>query len=48
MKQIHTIEEAQNWFLSHSSGSVECVRRDGKRKVVDNYPDAEKFLGGKF
>lgn len=44
---VNSIEEAADWFLSHSSGSVMCC--DGERERVCNcYPDAKAFyLKGK-
>lgn len=43
MDTVKTLEEAQNWFLSHSSGAVRVVK-DGEAKVCNNYLEAEEFL----
>ena len=42
---VYSLEEARDWFLSHSSGSVMCQKPDGSKKMVDCYPDAAAFYG---
>jgi len=42
MTKVYSIQEAMNWFLAHSSGSVICVR-DGQEQVCTSYPEAEAF-----
>jgi len=44
--QVTSVEAAMNWFLSHSSGQVCCVKENGDTKVVDNFPDAKAFFEG--
>jgi hypothetical protein len=45
MERVKTIKEAQDWFLSHSTGSVIAVReRDNTEKICDLYLEAEEFL----
>lgn len=41
---ITTTKEAESWFLSHSSGSVEVKNSHGEIKECDNYPAAEEWL----
>lgn len=41
---VHSIEEAMSWFLNNSSGTVTCVRKDGKTKECNSYPEAEAFF----
>jgi len=43
MPVVYSLAEARDWFLSHSSGSVKCVRGNNSA-IVDSYPDAEKFF----
>lgn len=40
---VHSIEEAKDWFLQNSSGTLVCVRADGKTLHVTAYPDACAF-----
>ncbi len=42
MDNVGSLEEATDWFLKHSQGSVICWN-GGKPKVCDNYPQAEIF-----
>ena len=43
MEVILNLEEARDWFIEHSTGSVTC--KDGDREqVVDCFPEAEKFF----
>ena len=42
MEKVYTLKEAEVWFLSHSNGSVMCVK-DGAEKEVNCYPDAVTF-----
>ena len=37
-------EEAMNWFLSNSTGSVFVENKIGSVKEVDCYPDAKAWL----
>ena len=41
---VKSTDEAMNWFLSNSSGTVTCERPDGETKEVDNFPDAKAFF----
>lgn len=43
MATVKTLALARDWFLSHSSGAVLCVRDDGKGEVCDTYGEAERF-----
>lgn len=43
---VHSVEEAMEWFLSHSGGSVRCQRPDGSDLIVDCFPDAKAFFDG--
>jgi len=46
ISSVYSLEEAMQWFLSHSTGSVMC--RDGEREQVCNcYPDAKAFYEAK-
>lgn len=40
---VYSLKDAEEWFLSHSSGSVECVK-DGASAVVETYPEAKAFF----
>lgn len=40
--QVFSLDEARDWFLSHSSGSVMCVKGDEQREC-NCYPDAKAF-----
>jgi len=40
---VKTEEEAMEWFLSHSSGSIICEDIDGVRESVDCYAEAVRF-----
>lgn len=42
-EQVHTLKEAADWFCSHSTGSVLCVKGDQK-KVCWSYPEAKRFF----
>ena len=44
MEKITNIKEAQNWFLSHSSGNVIAVNSKAEEKVCNYYGEAEEFL----
>lgn len=39
---VHTLEEAQAWFLEHSEGSVLCMRGD-KQLEAETYREAVAF-----
>ena len=43
MDKLYNLEEAKNWFLSHSSGSVVCVNKLGVEKECNYYFAAEEF-----
>lgn len=43
---VHNKDEAMQWFLSHSSGTVTCERADGTQKECNSYPEAERFFNG--
>ena len=45
METVHSLEEATNWFLEHSSGTVICVNQDGERKECATFPEAWQFFG---
>ena len=39
----YNLDEARDFFLSHSSGQIKCV--DGEReKIVDSFPEARAFF----
>ncbi len=40
---ITSLEEARNFFLSNSSGSITC-EKNGEEQEVDCYSDAEEFF----
>lgn len=44
MDIIRTKEEAENWFLSHSDGSVMVENPKGMQMLCSTYPDAIKHL----
>lgn len=37
-------KEAEDWFLTHSSGGITCVGYDGHERDVYSYPEAVKFF----
>lgn len=37
------LNEAMNFFLSNSSGTLTCIK-NGKEKVVNSYPEAKEFF----
>ena len=45
-----TLEAAERWFLTHSSGSLTCVKKDPDnpygvtKQDVTSYPEAVKFF----
>lgn len=41
--EAYSIEEAMNFFLNNSSGSVTCIKNEDK-KVCNCYPDAVEFF----
>lgn len=43
---IHSLEEAQEWFIEHSTGSILCVLPDGSRKECFSFPEAKQFFEG--
>lgn len=40
--KVYTLEEAEKWFLSHSSGKVTCVHK-GEEREVETYAEAVDF-----
>lgn len=40
---VHSLEEAQSFFLSNSSGSVTCCK-DNEEKECTCYPEAAEFF----
>ena len=46
MNDVHSIKEAESFFLSNSSDSVRCVDGDNE-KVIDCYSDAVSFFEDK-
>lgn len=52
MERVYTLQEAEEWFLSHSSGTVFCVKNvegsDTPDKVleVSSYKEAVEFFKG--
>jgi len=40
---VNKLEEARDWFTTHSSGSLLC-KCNGKEKLCDSYPEAEEFF----
>lgn len=41
---VRSLEQADEWFRSHSSGRVRCERPDGRTAEVETYPDAKAFF----
>ena len=41
---VHSVEDAKEWFMQNSSGTLICVKKDGTEKEVDCYPDAVAFF----
>lgn len=39
---VYSLSQAMNWFLSHSSGTVICVKGE-KQKECASYPEAKAF-----
>jgi hypothetical protein len=52
MKTVKTIEEAMDFFLENSAGSVICVNANGEEKECITFPEAKEFMAengtGKF
>ena len=46
MEKVNTLEQAKDFFLSHSAGSVVCVNEEGLEKECSVFGDAESFYGG--
>lgn len=42
MEKVYSLQEAMDWFLSHSEGSVLCCNGFDDC-VCNSYPEAEKF-----
>lgn len=42
--QVKNKNEAMNWFLEHSSGSVACVGKDGESQQAESYIEALDFF----
>jgi hypothetical protein len=41
---ITTKDQAMDWFLGHSSGSVTVQNAKGETKECETYPEAVEFL----
>ncbi len=41
---VATTQEAMDFFLNNSSGSVTC-EKDGEQKECTTFPEAKKFFG---
>lgn len=41
--KVHSLKEAESFFLQNSEGSVLCVRHDGAFRECECYPDAVEF-----
>lgn len=39
-----TLEEALEFFLTHSSGNIMCEKENGEQKECNCYPDAKAFF----
>lgn len=46
MQKIYTVQEAENWFISHSSGGVIAVNESGKEKECFDFPTAVHWING--
>ncbi len=44
LKKYYTIEDAENFFLHNSSGSITCVDKYGKERICHSFPEAKLFL----
>ena len=44
MDKVHNIEQASEWFIYHSTGSVLCIRLDGNQMVCSSFPQAVNFF----
>lgn len=44
MQEVKTLDEAKQYFLSHSSGSILCIDPDGNKKKCDCFPEAVEFF----
>lgn len=42
---VNSLDEAQDWFLTHSSGQVMCIRADGAEQIAGSFPEAKAFYG---
>ena len=42
--KVYSKNEARDFFLSNSSGTVTAVDKDGNEKECDCYPDAVKHI----
>lgn len=44
--EIFSLDDAMNWFLKNSTGSIICVK-DGEKQTCNDYPEARKFFESK-
>ena len=44
-EEVHTIEEAANWFLENHAGGIMCCKDDGTEKMCYSYSEAAGFYG---
>lgn len=44
MNVARNLDEAKDWFLSHSSGSLLLRNERGDETVVDTYSESEEFF----
>jgi len=40
--EVNNIDEARDWFLSHSLGEVKCIKGN-EEEVCETYLDAKEF-----
>lgn len=45
MTDVNTIEDAEEWFMSNSSGEINCIK-GSEEKVCSSYPEAVMFFSG--
>jgi len=43
---VNNIEEAKDFFLKTSTGSILCRRDDGQQRITECFYDAELFFEG--
>lgn len=44
MDTVYSLDEAKDWFLSHSSGSVRCVDEKAAQIIATTYLEAKSFF----